>query len=78
VCEVSLGKVYEITNPKESVENTPEDYDSVKAVGKYEPNEQYTIQLPNGSKLPLGNVIEPKLNDNNLQKNIRSYDKFNQ
>jgi predicted DNA-binding WGR domain protein len=78
LCEVSLGKVYEITNPRENVENTPEGYDSVKAVGKYEPNEQYTIQLPNGSKLPLGNVIESKLNDSNLQKNIRSYDKFNQ
>jgi poly [ADP-ribose] polymerase len=78
LCEVTLGNIFEIKN-YQVIENAPDGYDSVKAFGNYEPNEQYTIQLPNGAKLPLGNLIESKLNESNLNKKFNQiYDQFNQ
>ena len=78
LCEVTLGNVYELTN-YQVVENAPEGFDSVKAVGNFEPNEQYTVQLPNGAKLPLGNLIESNLNESNFNKKLtKTYNQFNQ
>ena len=79
LCEVTLGNIYEVGN-YESVDHAPEGYDSVKATGQLEPNEQYTIQLPNGAKLPLGGLIDSQLNESNLVKKInkRTYNQYNQ
>ena len=77
LCEVALGNIFEISN-YDVIESAPDGYDSVKALSLYEPNEQYTLQLPTGTKVPLGNIIDSHLNESNLTKKARSYNKFNQ
>jgi predicted DNA-binding WGR domain protein len=60
LCEVALGNVKEIY---ESTEGLPlNGYDSVKALGNLEPDEESYVSIPNGAKLPLGPLVEAKKN----------------
>lgn len=59
LCEVALGNVKELHNC-EIVDTLPDRYDSVKALGRFGPNPNGNISLPNGVMCPLGELTEMK------------------
>ena len=61
LCEVALGKIKEIRSSYETVESLPSGYDSIKALGRKEPDSNNNVNLPNGAILPLGEKLESKL-----------------
>lgn len=61
LCEVALGKIKEIRSSYETVESLPAGYDSIKALGRKEPDSNNNVNLPNGAILPLGEKLESKL-----------------
>ena len=60
LCEVALGEVKELRSTYESVETLPEGFDSVKALGREEPSPEGDVFMPNGSLIPIGDIVETK------------------
>jgi hypothetical protein len=58
LCEVAMGKVKELRSSYETTENLPTGYDSVKALGKREPDPNNNVNMPNGCIIPLGEKKE--------------------
>ncbi len=58
LCEVALGNVKELQTHYETVDSLPTGYDSVKALGKKEPNPSGNIYMPNGVVCPLGGAVD--------------------
>ena len=57
LCEVALGKIYETYNA-ESFVHPPANYDSVKGIGKCQPNVLQFLKRPDGVIVPLGAAKE--------------------
>ena len=57
VCEVALGKIKELRTSYEVLDQLPAGFDSVKAFGRLEPDPLNDIYMPNGSILPLGELV---------------------
>ncbi len=57
LCEVALGNVKELQTYYETADSLPDGYDSVKALGKREPNPSGNIYMPNGVVCPLGEMV---------------------
>lgn len=60
LCEVALGKAKEL---KDETFDTwpPEGFDSVKALGRVEPDTSQSVTLPNGCVVPLGQPLPARL-----------------
>ena len=61
LCEVAMGKVKELRSSYETVDALPVGFDSVKALGRKEPDPNNSVNLPNGCILPLGEKLPGKL-----------------
>jgi poly [ADP-ribose] polymerase len=61
LCEVALGKVKELRNSYETVDSLPNGYDSVKVLGRKEPDPANNVTLPSGCVIPLGKEIDSLL-----------------
>ena len=70
LCEVALGTPYE-SKTYETIDHLPDGYDSVKCIGRSQPNPKHTITLPNGCKIPLGKPIK-------IKSPFHVYDQYNQ
>jgi predicted DNA-binding WGR domain protein len=58
VCEVGLGRVKELRTSFETSDSLPAGFDSVKAFGRMGPDPASDIYMPNGSVIPLGDMID--------------------
>lgn len=72
LCETALGKVQEVV-PYVSFDKLAEDCDSLKCVTKLEPNKQHDVAMPNGCKVPLGELV-PCVG----KKQVYSHEQFSQ
>jgi poly [ADP-ribose] polymerase len=61
LCEVALGQVKELRNSYETVDSLPSGYDSVKVLGRKEPDPASNVTLPSGCVIPLGKQIDSQL-----------------
>jgi hypothetical protein len=57
LCEVALGKQKELRSSSEYCESLPSGFDSVKALGRQEPDPSNNVSLPNGCIIPLGQLV---------------------
>lgn len=58
LCEVALGTVKELQNNYETVDTLPAGFDSVKALGRQEPDKAGHVFMPNGAICPLGKPVD--------------------
>ena len=72
LCEVALGNVKELQTHYETVDSLPAGYDSIKALGRQEPNSTGNIYMPNGVICPLGESIESSCKNSRLGLNRRN------
>ena len=61
LCEVAMGKIKELRSSFETMESLPAGFDSVKALGKKEPDPYNNVNMPNGCLIPLGEKQTCKL-----------------
>lgn len=63
LCEVALGKIKELRNSYESLDVIPPEggFDSVKSLGRNEPDPTQSVLLPNGCIVPLGGLVQARL-----------------
>jgi hypothetical protein len=61
LCEVGMGRVKELRTSFETIETQPLGFDSVKALGRREPDERYNVYLPSGCVMPLGDKVPCRL-----------------
>jgi poly [ADP-ribose] polymerase len=62
LCEVALGNVYELIDAT-SIASPPNGFDSVKGIGKTQPNMQEAFVHQNGSVIPLGKPVHYSSNE---------------
>lgn len=60
LCEVALGKTKVLRTSYESLDDDG-GYDSIKALGRLEPDPSQNVSLPNGCIIPLGQLIQSRL-----------------
>lgn len=58
LCEVALGRIKELRTSYEMLDTLPVEFDSVKALGRLEPDPNKRITLPNGCIVPLGEMVD--------------------
>ena len=58
LCEVALGTVKELRTSYETLDSLPAGFDSVKAIGRQEPDQSNNIYMPNGAIMPLGEMVD--------------------
>lgn len=83
LCEVGLGKAKLLRSSHETVDATPPDgFDSVKVLGKVEPDPNQNVCLPNGCVVPLGHQVpakyEPGENSYSRASNVSQYVIYNE
>jgi len=61
LCEVALGKIKELRTHHETLDSLPCGFDSVKALGRKEPDPNGDVSMPSGSIIPLGERVDCKL-----------------
>ncbi|CAB3383108.1 Hypothetical predicted protein [Cloeon dipterum] len=65
LCDVALGNVTERTNA-DYIEKLPKTFHSVKGVGKTQPDPSQVVELPHGTKIPLGKPANAPVNNTSL------------
>lgn len=58
LCEVALGRVKELRTSYEVLDKLPVEFDSVKSMGRMEPDPNNKVVLPNGCVIPLGDMVQ--------------------
>ena len=61
LCEVGIGRVKELRTSYETLDTLPDGFDSVKALGQYEPDQSKQLIMTNGSVMPLGDLVPVEL-----------------
>ncbi len=76
LCEVALGYVKELQNNYETVDTAPAGFDSVKALGREDPNKAQHVSMPNGAILPLGQLVDKTRTSKFGQWRMQPYNQF--
>lgn len=77
LCEASLGKVKELQNSFETIDELPSGYDSIKSLGNSQPDPSNNVVLPNGAVIPLGQLISPESQSGNyFQTRNSNFDQY--
>lgn len=61
LCEVGIGRAKELRTRYETLDTLPDGFDSVKALGQYEPDPRKQLIMANGSVMPLGDLVPVEL-----------------
>ncbi|XP_074658150.1 poly [ADP-ribose] polymerase tankyrase-like [Tubulanus polymorphus] len=64
LCEGALGKIKEFKQPLDDESEIPKgNFDSIKGVGRQEPNPSFDVTIKPGIVMPMGKLIEQENND---------------
>eukprot|EP00826_Nyctotherus_ovalis_P008597 TRINITY_DN12235_c0_g1_i4.p1 TRINITY_DN12235_c0_g1~~TRINITY_DN12235_c0_g1_i4.p1 ORF type:complete len:471 (+),score=130.77 TRINITY_DN12235_c0_g1_i4:270-1682(+) len=73
ICEVALGRTSNALKSSSSNNEPPAGFDSVKARGTRGPNMDKRLYLEDGSELPIGEIVEYKVNINSYMMPANEY-----
>ncbi|CAG7724082.1 unnamed protein product [Allacma fusca] len=66
LCEVALGDMHELKDSKDTLLKAPRGKNSVKGVGKTEPDPSEVFELPTGTVVPYGKPVKSSVKNSSL------------
>jgi poly [ADP-ribose] polymerase len=66
LCEVALGKMYEVKTSKGNLTKAPANFDSVKGLGQTHPDPNEKLKFSNGVEIPYGKPVPSKVDKSEL------------